>query len=91
MGGNIFSIEGGNYKLLNSPIQQAQRLYDNSDCKSTSLPPRVHRQQKKITTVISNEKSMELLSGDESIGVFDIVILGKIIRFVFTIDTTIRL
>lgn len=73
-GGDLFSVEGGNYKLMRSAMKQAQNMYDNSNCKSSSL--RVQRHQKTITTVISSEKSIELLSDEESLGEYDIVILA---------------
>lgn len=75
-GGDLFSVEGGNYKLMNSAIRQAQNLYDNSNCKTKSSTPRVQRQQKTVTTVVSSEDSIELLSDNESLGKFDIVILA---------------
>ena len=69
----MFSVEGGNYKLMNSAIKQAKKMYHNSNCTPSS---RVQRRQKTITTIISSEESIELLSHDESLGAFDIVILA---------------
>lgn len=70
----MFSVEGGNYKLMNSAIKQAHNMYEISNCKATS--DKVQRHQKTVTTVISSEESMQLLSEDGSLGEFDIVILA---------------
>lgn len=75
-GGDLFSIEGGNYKLMTSAIRQANKMYETSNCSMTAELPRVQRHQKTITTLVSSEESMELFSNDESLGSFDIVILG---------------
>lgn len=71
-GGDLFSVKGGNYKLMKSAMKQAQNVYDSSNCESAT----VQRFQKTITTVISNEDSMEIFSDDESLGKYDIVILA---------------
>jgi len=75
-GGDLFSVEGGNYKLMTSALRQAKKMYEASNCSTTAKLPRVQRQQKTITTLVSSEESMELFSNDESLGSFDIVILG---------------
>ena len=72
VGGDLFSVEGGNYKLMNSAMKQAQKIYHDSNC----ILSRVQRRQKTITTIISSEDSFELLSDDGSLGKFDIVILA---------------
>ena len=73
--GELFSVKGGNNKLIESALHQARRLYETtSTCKHSKQ--RIHRQQKQITTVISNGDTMELLSNEESLGEFDIVILA---------------
>lgn len=74
-GGELFSIEGGNHKLMESALQQAKKTYDSSSiCKSPK--ERIQRKQKQVTTVISNGDTMELLSGEDSLGHFDVVILA---------------
>lgn len=75
-GGDLFSVEGGNYKLMTSAIRQANKMYETSNCSMTAKLPRVQRHQKTITTLVSSEESMELFSNDESLGSFDVVILG---------------
>jgi prenylcysteine oxidase/farnesylcysteine lyase len=73
-GGDLFSVEGGNYKLMKSAIKQARNMYETSNCKATS--DKVQRHQATVTTVISSEESIQLLSDDGSLGEFDIVILA---------------
>ncbi|KAL7459583.1 hypothetical protein ACHAWC_011672 [Mediolabrus comicus] len=74
-GGEIFSIKGGNHKLMESALQQAKKTYDSSSiCKSPK--ERIQHKQKQVTTVISDGEKMELLSGEDSLGHFDVVILA---------------
>lgn len=72
--GEVFSIEGGNYQLMESALHQANQIYDTSSCSSPGR--RVQRIQKLITTVVASENSMELFEGTVSLGNFDIVILA---------------
>jgi len=72
-GRDLFSIEGGNHKLMDSALYQAAKLYESSKCEPKQ---RIQRHQKQITAVVSDENSMELLSNEESLGTFDIVILA---------------
>jgi prenylcysteine oxidase/farnesylcysteine lyase len=73
--GELFSVKGGNNKLIESAMHQSRRLYETaSNCKHSTQ--RIQWQQKQITTVISNGDTMELLSNEESLGEFDIVILA---------------
>jgi len=74
-GGELFSVEGGNYKLMESAIRQATKIYDTSACPKLPVQ-RIQQHQKRITTVVSGENSMEIFSADESLGNFDIVILA---------------
>eukprot|EP00804_Cyclotella_cryptica_P027917 CCRYP_003812-RA/>CCRYP_003812-RA protein AED:0.36 eAED:0.36 QI:243/1/1/1/0.75/0.6/5/2410/518 len=75
-GGDLFSVEGGNYKLMNSALRQAQSRYETSNCSTTATKARVLRHHKKITTVVSREDSIELFSNEESLGKYDVVILA---------------
>ena len=73
--GELFSVKGGNNKLMESALRQSRRLYETtSTCKQSKQ--RIQRQQKQVTTVISNGDTMELLSDEVSLGEFDIVILA---------------
>ena len=80
VGGDLFSIKGGNYKLMESALYQAKHLYGSSNChpssSKSSSSSRIQRHQKQITTVVSDENSMELWSHQESLGKFDIVLLA---------------
>lgn len=73
-GGEIFSIQGGNYQLMESALYQSKEIYDSSSCKSS--PQRIQRHQKKITTVVASENSIELYEDQESLGIYDVVILA---------------
>ncbi len=73
--GELFSVKGGNNKLMESALRQSRRLYETtSTCKQSKQ--RIQRQQKQVTTVISNGDTMELLTEEGSLGEFDIVILA---------------
>lgn len=72
--GELFSIKGGNNKLMESALHQSRKHYNSSICKSSER--RIQRKQKIVTTVISNGDAMELLSNEESLGQFDVVILA---------------
>ena len=73
--GELFSVKGGNNKLMESALHQSRRLYETaSTCKQSKQ--RIQRQQQQVTTVISNGDTMELLSNEDSLGDYDIVILA---------------
>lgn len=83
VGGDLFSVQGGNYKLMESALRQAKNIYDSSPCRTYSLSsPQIQRYQKQITTVISHDNTMELFGlgansqQESSLGEFDIVILA---------------
>ena len=73
--GDLFSVKGGNHKLMESALNQSRRLYETAPS-CTQSRQRIQRKQKQITTVISNGETMELLSNEESLGEYDIVILA---------------
>jgi len=79
VGGKLFSVEGGNYQLMEVALEQSNAVYDNSTC-ATQQQQRVQRRTKQITTVVANENSMTLYSNQESLGKFDIVILSAPIQ-----------
>eukprot|EP00584_Thalassiosira_punctigera_P004563 CAMPEP_0172539696 /NCGR_PEP_ID=MMETSP1067-20121228/10841_1 /TAXON_ID=265564 ORGANISM="Thalassiosira punctigera, Strain Tpunct2005C2" /NCGR_SAMPLE_ID=MMETSP1067 /ASSEMBLY_ACC=CAM_ASM_000444 /LENGTH=490 /DNA_ID=CAMNT_0013325421 /DNA_START=1003 /DNA_END=2475 /DNA_ORIENTATION=- len=74
VGGKLFSVKGGNYQLMESALYQARAVYDNSTCEPSMR--RIQREQKRITTVVASENSMELYAGPEPLGKFDVVILA---------------
>ena len=73
--GDLFSVKGGNHKLMESALYQSRRLYEAAPSCNRSRQ-RIERKQKQITTVISDGETMELLSNEESLGKYDIVILA---------------
>ena len=73
--GELFSVKGGNNKLMESALYQSRRLYETAP-KCEQSKERIQRQQKQVTTVISNGDTMELLSNEDSLGEFDVVILA---------------
>ena len=79
-GGELFSIDGGNYQLMESALYQAREIYDSSPCKASSQLDRVQRHQKTITSVVASETSMMLYSGQELLGQYDVVILAAPIQ-----------
>jgi len=80
VGGKLFSVEGGNYQLMEVALEQSNAVYDNSTCASQQQQQRVQRRTKQITTVVASENYMTLYSNQESLGKFDIVILAAPIQ-----------
>ena len=75
VGGELFSIEGGNHQLMESALFQSKEIYNSSNC--TSSQQRIQRQQKKITTVVGSESTMEIFGENgESLGGYDVVVLA---------------
>ena len=60
--GELFSILGGNYKLIPSAIKQANQLREDRGCKP------VKEVEKHITTVVGSLEGFQLYSGDEWLG-----------------------
>lgn len=75
-GGELFCIKGGNHQLMESALWQAKKIYDSSNCKSSENQQRIQMHQRKISTVVASESSLELYEGTESLGKFDVVILA---------------
>lgn len=73
-GGELFSIEGGNQKLMESALYQSREIYDSSNC--IPSPQRIQRHQKKVTTVVSSSDLITLYEDKEILGTFDVVILA---------------
>ena len=75
--GKLFSVEGGNYKLVESALNQA-RVKRKQQCGDRSE----HEQQvrhvaSEVTAVVGDlDQGMEIFSGEESHGHFDLVILA---------------
>ena len=84
VGGELFSIKGGNYQLMQSALHQGNKIYDSSSChtqQTEQKQQRIQRYQNTITTVVASENSMELYSDEsESLGKYDVVILAAPIQ-----------
>ena len=82
--GKLFSIEGGNDKLLTSAFRQAKKKHDQV-CFSKDLygESKIRQVPKKIRTLVSDfESGMELFDGSgKLLGAFDIVILACPLQF----------
>mmetsp|Transcript_12999 Transcript_12999/g.28112 ORF Transcript_12999/g.28112 Transcript_12999/m.28112 type:complete len:607 (-) Transcript_12999:27-1847(-) len=74
--GKLFGVEGGNYQLIGSALKQAQSTR-SSECKEKGNKKNIKHVAKEVTTVIGDlETGMELFSGEESLGNYDVVILA---------------
>ena len=74
-GGELFSVEGGNYQLMESALHQSKAIYESSTCKLSQH--RIQRHQKTITTVVASENKMDLFGEhQEQLGNYDVVILA---------------
>jgi len=71
----LFSIIGGNYKIIKSALTQAQAMSKETCGKSV-----VQHIPKRVTSVIADLEEMELFSHQESLGIFDVVILAAPIQ-----------
>ena len=67
----LFSIVGGNRKVINSAFHQAQTI-ENGRCGQDV----VQHVPKRVTSVIGDLETMELFSQQQSLGQFDVVILA---------------
>lgn len=78
--GELFSIAGGNKQLISSAFRKAQETsIQNCMLKTESKDndnALVQHIQKQITQVISDTETLELWSGEEMMGNFDVVILA---------------
>ena len=85
-GGRVFSVGGGNHRLMESALRQARWTYGNSSCGGPPPSRRVVRRRGVVTTVVAGETSMELFEDDDrddaaagakrSLGRYDVVILA---------------
>jgi len=83
--GQLFSIAGGNNKLIKSAFQQAQLTFsqtcqDDKNKNQSNDQNILQHVQKQITTVISDTEKFELWSGQELMGNFDVIILAAPIQ-----------
>lgn len=82
--GKLFSIKGGNNKLLQSAYNQAKQKHDVY-CQRENIygESMIRKEMKRIKTFVSNfDAGSELFDGDgKSIGTFDIVILASPLQF----------
>jgi len=76
--GGLFSIVGGNAKLIGSAFRQARSVYDESCGGGGSRSDdKIKHVQKKVTTVVGSVDGLTLYSSDEeSLGTYDVVILA---------------
>lgn len=75
--GKLFSVEGGNYQLIGSALRQAQSIR-SSACKGQDGRQKINHIAREVTTVIGDlETGMELFSGGESLGNYEVVILAS--------------
>ena len=77
--GELFSVVGGNHKLMGSAIRQARRRYDDSDCRSDDgdVGGRVRWRTATVSSVVGTEGTLDVYSdGGDLLGNFDVVILA---------------
>jgi prenylcysteine oxidase/farnesylcysteine lyase len=67
-GENVFSVRGGNHRLMESALRQARWTYGNSTCGGPTPRRRVRRRRSIVTTVVASEHSMELFEDDDDDG-----------------------
>jgi len=82
--GTLFSIKGGNDKLLDSAFHQAKNNHDQV-CRKQDMygESKIRRITKRIKTLVSDfEHGIELFDqGGKSLGTFDVVVLAAPLQF----------
>ena len=82
--GKLYSIKGGNDKLLDSAFHQAKNNHDQV-CRKTDMygESKIRRITKRIKTFVSDfEHGIELYDqGGKSLGTFDVVVLAAPLQF----------
>ena len=75
--GELFSVEGGNYKLIESALNQA-RTRRKQQCRDRSMyEQQVRHVASEVTAVVGDlDQGMEIFSGEKSQGRYDVVILA---------------
>jgi prenylcysteine oxidase/farnesylcysteine lyase len=68
--GELFSIRGGNYRLIPSAIKQGNEIRSKRNCQG------IREISKRITTVVGSLDGFDIFSGNSSQGHYDIVVLA---------------
>ena len=75
--GSLFSVEGGNYRLVESGLNQARATRRQKCIDRSEHEQQVRHIAREVTAVIGDlDTGMELFSGEESQGCYDLVILA---------------
>jgi len=75
--GSLFSVEGGNYRLVESALNQARATRRQKCIGRSEYEQRVRHIAREVTAVIGDlDTGMEVFSGEESQGNYDLVILA---------------
>lgn len=77
--GGLFSIKGGNYKIIRSAFRQATTNRE-MNCKSKNIIETIKHVPKQITTVLGSLEGFMIYSEKEILGQYDIVILATPIQ-----------
>lgn len=72
--GDLFSIKEGNAEIPKSAIMQGNKVAFQSKCSHNA--PLINHLQKKISTVVTSDETIELWSDDNLFGIYDIVVLA---------------
>jgi prenylcysteine oxidase/farnesylcysteine lyase len=70
--GGLFSVVGGNYKIVRSALEQAIKIRDGNCSGRKSI----QQVEKRVTTVLGTSNGFILYSDQEILGNFDIVVLA---------------
>jgi prenylcysteine oxidase/farnesylcysteine lyase len=75
--GGLFSIEGGNSKLVGSALRQAKQVRLENCPNHSASSSIIQHEAKRVTTVVGRlDNGFELFTDDASLGFYDIVILA---------------
>lgn len=73
--GDLYSVKGGNFQIIHSAFQQAVQNR-NAHCNKNNREGTVRQVTKRVTSIVGDLEGLELFSGSEHLGEFDIVILA---------------
>ena len=75
--GELFSVKGGNYKLVESALNQARTRRKLQCGDGSKHEQQVRHLEREVTAVVGDlDQGMEVFSGEESQGHYDLVILA---------------
>jgi len=75
--GSLFSVEGGNYRLVQSALNQAQTRRGQQCVDRSEHEQQVRHIAREVTAMVGDlDTGMEIFSGEESQGHYDLVILA---------------